>query len=140
MDIEEIKKRLSRHNPARDRCLTDGVLYLIEQLEQVERIQVARLKPGDVVVITRPDHLLIAERDDILRVGGTAFPRNKVMVLDAGASVSAVRPEGERSPVADGLFHVLWTKAVGTEGYDKTEWLELERKLWHPESGGAVSP
>lgn len=28
-----------------------------------------------------------------------------------------------------GLFHTLWTKAVGTPNYDKAEWMELERKL-----------
>jgi len=27
------------------------------------------------------------------------------------------------------LFHKLWTKAVGTESYVKTEWIELERKI-----------
>lgn len=29
------------------------------------------------------------------------------------------------------LFHALWTKAVGTEQYDKKEWMELERRLGH---------
>jgi hypothetical protein len=29
----------------------------------------------------------------------------------------------------DGLLHKLWTKAVGTEGYVKAEWLELERAI-----------
>lgn len=27
------------------------------------------------------------------------------------------------------LLHVLWTKAVGTHGYKKREWQELERIL-----------
>lgn len=27
------------------------------------------------------------------------------------------------------LFHKLWTKAVGTPGYDKSEWQALERQL-----------
>lgn len=27
------------------------------------------------------------------------------------------------------LFHRLWTKAVGTENYDKKEWQELEKRL-----------
>ncbi len=27
----------------------------------------------------------------------------------------------------DRILHRLWTKAVGTEGYDKAEWVELER-------------
>lgn len=27
------------------------------------------------------------------------------------------------------LLHHLWTKAVGTAGYDKAEWIELERRL-----------
>ena len=27
------------------------------------------------------------------------------------------------------LFHHLWTKAVGTEGYDKREWRELDDRL-----------
>lgn len=29
----------------------------------------------------------------------------------------------------DGPLHKLWTKAVGTEGYVKAEWLELERAI-----------
>ena len=32
--------------------------------------------------------------------------------------------------IADGLLHRLWTKAVGTEGYDKEEWKALEREIW----------
>lgn len=28
-----------------------------------------------------------------------------------------------------GLFHRLWTKAVGTVRYDKTEWMELQGRL-----------
>lgn len=28
-----------------------------------------------------------------------------------------------------GLFHKLWTKAVGTEDYNKPEWMELEKKI-----------
>lgn len=35
------------------------------------------------------------------------------------------------------LFHILWTKAVGTEGYNKQEWLELERFLY---GGSAKEP
>ena len=27
------------------------------------------------------------------------------------------------------IFHTLWTKAVGTDTYDKKEWIELERSL-----------
>lgn len=26
-------------------------------------------------------------------------------------------------------FHKLWSKNVGTPGYDKDEWLELERRM-----------
>jgi len=26
-------------------------------------------------------------------------------------------------------FHKLWSKSVGTAGYDKNEWLELERRM-----------
>lgn len=31
--------------------------------------------------------------------------------------------------MSDELLHHLWTKAVGTPGYDKSEWKALER-LW----------
>ena len=31
---------------------------------------------------------------------------------------------------ADRLMHVLWTKAVGTPGYDKAEWKALEAAIW----------
>lgn len=27
------------------------------------------------------------------------------------------------------MLHKLWTKAVGTEGYDKKLWMELERLI-----------
>ena len=30
----------------------------------------------------------------------------------------------------DLLLHKLWTKAVGTESYNKQEWLLLERMIW----------
>jgi len=30
----------------------------------------------------------------------------------------------------DLLLHKLWTKAVGTEDYNKQEWLLLERMIW----------
>jgi len=30
----------------------------------------------------------------------------------------------------DSLLHKLWTKAVGTKDYNKTEWLELEKGIW----------
>lgn len=33
---------------------------------------------------------------------------------------------------ADNLFHRLWTKAVGTELYDKREWQQLERYIEFP--------
>jgi hypothetical protein len=28
------------------------------------------------------------------------------------------------------LFHTLWTKAVGTKGYNKSEWKLLESVIW----------
>ena len=28
-----------------------------------------------------------------------------------------------------GLFHRLWSKDVGTSGYDKNDWMELQRLL-----------
>ena len=36
-------------------------------------------------------------------------------------------PHKEPTQTSDRILHVLWTKAVGTEGYDKQEWKELER-------------
>jgi len=29
----------------------------------------------------------------------------------------------------ENMLHKLWTKAVGTEGYDKKLWMELERLI-----------
>ena len=34
------------------------------------------------------------------------------------------------------VFHQLWTKAVGTEGYNKEEWQELGKLIIH--FGGKV--
>lgn len=31
---------------------------------------------------------------------------------------------------ADAMFHKLWTKAVGTQDYNKKEWMELERLIY----------
>ena len=36
----------------------------------------------------------------------------------------------------DHLLHRLWTKAVGTEGYNKAEWKELERRLAEAKATG----
>lgn len=30
----------------------------------------------------------------------------------------------------DAILHELWTKAVGTPGYDKKKWQELEKLVW----------
>ena len=43
--------------------------------------------------------------------------------------------EASDEPPTDRILHVLWTKAVGTDGYIKSEWRELER-IVH----GAVYP
>ena len=31
---------------------------------------------------------------------------------------------------ADRFLHKLWTEHVGTEGYDKKEWGNLEQAIW----------
>jgi len=36
----------------------------------------------------------------------------------------------EKAREIDGLFHKLWTKAVGTKDYDKKEWKLLEDHLY----------
>ena len=36
----------------------------------------------------------------------------------------------KRIEKTDNLLHRLWTKAVGTKDYDKSEWKELERRIW----------
>jgi hypothetical protein len=35
---------------------------------------------------------------------------------------------------ADAILHRLWTKAVDAPGYNKEEWLNLEKVIWNPES------
>lgn len=32
--------------------------------------------------------------------------------------------------IDDALLHRLWTRAVGTPGYDKAEWMAVERLIW----------
>lgn len=44
--------------------------------------------------------------------------------------VSEWKPIDLRTCSTDNLMHRLWSKAVGTTGYVKEEWKELERRLW----------
>ncbi len=38
-------------------------------------------------------------------------------------------PDFSETDKVDRLFHTLWTKAVHTDNYDKSEWRELGRIL-----------
>lgn len=40
---------------------------------------------------------------------------------------------GLKTPGLAALFHRVWTKAVGTPDYKKSEWVELEAKLFQLE-------
>lgn len=41
------------------------------------------------------------------------------------------------NPELNALFHRLWTKAVGQPGYDKAEWLKLEKLIGQLSSSNA---
>ena len=43
--------------------------------------------------------------------------------------VTPVEDEGSKEDIRS-LFHDLWTKAVGTQDYDKSQWQKLQVKLW----------
>ena len=43
----------------------------------------------------------------------------------SGEKVAELMTKGKKT-FDDGILHKLWTKAVGTDGYDKEQWKELE--------------
>jgi hypothetical protein len=47
-------------------------------------------------------------------------------------------PEGWKR--LHGIFHTLWTKAVGTPGYSKREWQELEAIIFRNAPHGFMKP
>jgi hypothetical protein len=52
------------------------------------------LKPGDVLVILHPNTLDQRSRAMLIASWQQEFPRNRVRLLDGGASLAVVRPEG----------------------------------------------
>ena len=88
-----IKKHLS-DNPGgvpASSLVTDALLHIIEQLENAQDIQVARLEPGDVVVINVPFELTDSMRYQIKADSAELFPGHKTLVLEAGMTLSAMR-------------------------------------------------
>ena len=113
MDIEEIKRRLEAAGtqPEPDikppgapegwtindpytssaRAIPDALLWIIERLEQeMPTVKVARLEPGDVVVVTVPFTITQDVRSHMTRKTEERFPGHAVLVLDAGITLSAV--------------------------------------------------
>lgn len=94
---------------------------------------------GRVIVQRRgTDFVAIIPIADFVRLEG-------LDAIDAGAalapdpSVTPARGMPAHSPTWH-LFHRLWTKAVGTDGYDKSEWLRLERILLEIEKAAQRTP
>ena len=95
MDIEEIKDMKERL-VADQSADSDALLWIIEQLEQAYDLQVARLEPGDVIVINIPRRISDADHESIVRQVTRVFPGgHKVLVIDDGSKLSAVRPEAD---------------------------------------------
>jgi len=92
MDIEEIKKRVVKDHED-TWSLAQGMLWVIEQLEQAERVQVARLEPGDVVVLETTGPITQEDFGDMRRRMDEAFPNNKTLILMNDTTLSVVHPE-----------------------------------------------
>ncbi len=90
MDIEEIKAKLGKvQSPG----IEAGLLWLIERLQDQPTVQVARLEPGDVVVVQATQRLSQRACDELLRHYSDAFPNNSVIVSDDVEKVVVVRPD-----------------------------------------------
>jgi hypothetical protein len=65
--------------------------------------------------------------DCIEGTGGDADPMHSA--LHHARKLMEELPKGAVAMTVDNLLHRLWTKAVGTEGYDKAEWTRLSNAL-----------
>jgi len=57
-------------------------------------VSLLQLKPGDVLLITHPQHLTAERGASIREQVNEFFPGVRVLVLSGGVGVSAVRPAG----------------------------------------------
>ena len=80
---------------------------VIEALEQAERINVARLKPSDIIVVEFLEDLSSEAVERVHRLLKGIWPRNKVLVFDngtrlkiveAGSAVELQDPDGVDDP------------------------------------------
>lgn len=57
-------------------------------LPPLERLQAVEVQPDDVIVATSPNVITATSIDAIRR----AFPRNKILVVEGGATIEVQRP------------------------------------------------
>lgn len=49
--------------------------------------------------------------------------------LNSVATEELTQEDGAEGPFSKALFHRLWGRAVGTEHYNKADWLDLQKRL-----------
>ncbi len=62
------------------------------------RLAIAALGPADVLVLSCPGIVSLAQKDRIRAQLVGVFPGRKVLILDAGLELSIVAPDGEVQP------------------------------------------
>lgn len=63
------------------------------EIPEVESVEVARLRPGDVVVLTAKERLSSTAIEWIQKFAKDVFPNNKVIVLDNGMTMKIARAD-----------------------------------------------
>lgn len=58
----------------------------------VEHLQVLRLEPGDVVVMSWPEPLTLDDADRMHQMLKSAFPRNRSLIIDSDGQIGVIRP------------------------------------------------
>jgi hypothetical protein len=71
------------------------------------------LYPGYQIKICDACNFAYNELEDI---GTCPHPKRRTIAQEHNAEIKR-------------LFHKLWSKDVGTAGYDKRDWMELQRRL-----------
>ena len=100
--------------------------------------------PVRAVIASEADIGSPKERPSLVSTSDDVTPVPEPTPVDSGRRRSPSRFHSVKSYVAyqatRDLLHTLWTKAVGTPGYDRDEWISLEDKIKALVSDGDGEP